>query len=167
MIRSVPFVLQGILMILWAGPSFADQAKGGTQPPTQGGGQPPTQGGAQPPTQGGTQPPTQGGGQPPTQGQVGQGKAGIAQTGVYYGNMSQTPFFANPGVQKQLNLNDAQMNQLQQHYGTYFNQYQKDLSAGQANRAKGDTSQPDSIPALSPAALAADGLQCFQRWYDC
>jgi hypothetical protein len=128
MIRIVPFAVQSALVFLWAGSSLAQQQ--GTT-----GGQPPAKG-QTPPAQ--TQPPATQGNQA---NQAIQGQPNTIQNPIHYGTMTQNPFFMNQGVQKQLNLNDPQMNQLKQNYGNYWNQYMKDLGAGQANKGKTNTGE--------------------------
>jgi hypothetical protein len=152
MIRIVPIALQGALILLWAGSSQAQQQ--GTT-----GGQPPAKG-QTPPAQ--TQPPA-------TQANLAnqaKGQPNTIQNPIHYGTMTQTPFFINPGVQKQLNLTNPQMNQLKQNYGTYWEQYMKAQSAGQATKAKanlGELNTNFNTQMLKSAQGVLDPRQ-FQRY---
>lgn len=49
-----------------------------------------------------------------------------AQVGVYNNGYAQTPWFSNPAVRQQLQLNDQQYNQLNQSYGKAWTQYNKE-----------------------------------------
>jgi hypothetical protein len=109
MIRFFPFAFLGVMTLVWADSSWAQQ-KGTT--------------GGPPPTKGQTPPATQG------------NQAATVQNPIHYGTMSQTPFFTNPAIQKQLQLTEPQMNQLKQSYGNFWAQYVKDQGAGQANTAR-------------------------------
>jgi hypothetical protein len=46
----------------------------------------------------------------------------------YYGNLPQSGWFNNQGVQRQLNPNNNQLNALNQTYGQYWNQYRGELN---------------------------------------
>lgn len=53
---------------------------------------------------------------------IGTGKAGLGAQGSF--GITQTPWFTDPGIRKQLNLNDQQFNQLNKTYSQYFEKYQ-------------------------------------------
>jgi hypothetical protein len=68
-------------------------------------------------------------------GQTGAGQTGAGKTGIGTGGqaglgtqgsfgITQTPWFSDPGIRKQLNLNDQQFNQLNKTYSQYFEKYQ-------------------------------------------
>jgi len=61
------------------------------------------------------------------QGQA-QGQAGSGGQKGGAGTIGQTPWFSNQGVQKQLNLNNEQLGQLNKAYGQAWGSYQKGLS---------------------------------------
>jgi hypothetical protein len=128
MYRNLRFVVGGAFIALLAGSTGAQQPPAGKAPPA--GQQPPAvqqpPTGQQPPA--GQQPPT-GNQPPPAQVQQGTlGTAGIFQpalvkTGAAPGNMSQTPWFSDPAVQKHLNLTPDQLGQLNKTYEKSWNDY--------------------------------------------
>jgi len=72
-------------------------------------------------------------GQPGVAGQQGQpgiksGTGGVPNQQISGYNGAQTPWFNNPDVRKQLNLNNDQYNGLNKSYEQYWSQYQKGLS---------------------------------------
>jgi len=68
------------------------------------------------------------GGQTGQTGQTGGQTGQQGQGGFTYRGFSQTPFFSDPSVRKQLNLNDEQYNKLNQAYGQAWNQFQSGSS---------------------------------------
>ena len=106
----------------------------GNQPPLQGKQLPPNSAGqgAQPPANLGLQ-----GKQTPTN----QSPNGMLPNG----NISMTPWFTDPGVQKHLGLTDAQMKQLKQAYGQNWNQYNKGLASDQYSKGLGTTGNQNNL----------------------
>src|SRR5262245_54766589 len=56
-------------------------------------------------------------------GQAGAGQAGVG-TGMTFGGVTQTPWFANQGVRGQFNMTNQQFNTLNQAYNNAFLKYQ-------------------------------------------
>jgi hypothetical protein len=72
------------------------------------------------------------------QGQGAQGAQGArgpqAGVGMQFGGINRTPWFADPGAQRQLGLTPQQITQLNQLYGNQFTRYQQQLQQLQNRR---------------------------------
>jgi hypothetical protein len=67
-------------------------------------------------------------------GQTQQGQAGnVAEQKGGWSPIGQTPWFSNPAIQKQLNINGEQFNQLNRAHGQAWNTYQNDVMQLDAN----------------------------------